>query len=46
MRITFCTGVSLRIIYGVLIHDFPIILTDVITLLLACAILLLKFKYG
>lgn len=42
----FCTGVLLWLIYGLLIHALPVILANVVTLILASAILVLKIKYG
>jgi MtN3 and saliva related transmembrane protein len=45
MLVTFCTGVGLWLIYGVMIGAWPIILANLITLLLALAMLFLKLKY-
>jgi len=42
----FCTGVLLWLIYGLLIHALPVIVANVVTLILASAILVLKIKYG
>ena len=42
----FCTGVLLWLIYGLLIHALPVTLANVVTLILARAILVLKMKYG
>jgi MtN3 and saliva related transmembrane protein len=46
MLITFTTGVVLWLIYGILIQATPIILANVVTLMLAAAILALKIRYG
>jgi MtN3 and saliva related transmembrane protein len=46
MLVTFCTGVFLWLIYGLLIHSLPVILANVVTFLLAGAILALKIKHG
>jgi MtN3 and saliva related transmembrane protein len=46
MLTIFCTGVALWLIYGLLIHSWPVIVANVITLILAGAILILKLKYG
>ncbi|MEA5470930.1 SemiSWEET transporter [Spirulina sp. 06S082] len=45
MFITFCTGVFLWITYGFLIHDIPVILTNIVTGLLASTILWFKLRY-
>ena len=46
MFMTFTTGVLLWLIYGVLIQAPPLIAANVVTLLLAAAILGLKVRYG
>ena len=46
MFMTFTTGVLLWLIYGVLIKAPPLIAANVVTLLLAAAILGLKIRYG
>ncbi len=43
---TFCTGVFLWIIYGLTVGDLPILITNVVTFVLAFTILVFKFKYG
>jgi MtN3 and saliva related transmembrane protein len=45
MFLTFCTGVTLWIIYGLLVRDLPVILTNVATLILATTILWFKLVY-
>jgi MtN3 and saliva related transmembrane protein len=46
MLVIFCTGVALWLVYGLLIGAWPVILANVVTLVLALAILLLKVRYG
>ena len=46
MFLTFCTGVVLWLIYGVMINSQPVIVANCVTLTLASAILALKLKYG
>lgn len=46
MLATFCAGVLLWLVYGILIHSIPVIVANVVTLLLAGAILVLKIKFG
>lgn len=46
MLATFCTGVFLWLVYGVMIQSWPVILANTVTLVLAGAILALKIKYG
>lgn len=43
---TFCSGVFLWLIYGFWIHVLPIILANMVTLVLASLILILKLKYA
>lgn len=45
MYLIFCTGVALWLTYGILISDLPIILTNVVTLLLALSILYFKLTF-
>ena len=42
----FTSGVALWLVYGWLIHVWPIIIANVITLVLAGAILILKIRFG
>jgi MtN3 and saliva related transmembrane protein len=46
MLVIFCTGVALWLVYGLLIGAWPVILANIVTLVLALAILLLKVRYG
>jgi MtN3 and saliva related transmembrane protein len=45
MLLTFCAGIILWLIYGVLEKDTPIIAANSVTLLLACTLLFFKFKF-
>lgn len=45
MFLTFCTGVLLWIIYGILVKDIPLIIANIATLSLASTILWFKLKY-
>jgi MtN3 and saliva related transmembrane protein len=45
MLISFCAGVLLWLVYGILIQAAPVILANLITLILALIILGLKLKY-
>jgi len=46
MYIIFSTGVFLWLVYGLLIHSYPVILANFITLIIALAVLLTKVHYG
>jgi MtN3 and saliva related transmembrane protein len=45
MMITFCTGVFLWLLYGIAIRAMPVVVTNLVTLILALLILILKIKY-
>lgn len=45
MFITFCSGVFLWLVYGILIQDIPVIIANAITFVLASTILWMKLKY-
>jgi MtN3 and saliva related transmembrane protein len=45
MFVVICTGIFLWLIYGILINSLPIILANIVTLIIAGAILILKIKY-
>jgi len=45
MFLSFCIGVILWIIYGLFIMDIPVIVTNIVTLILAGTILFFKLKY-
>jgi len=42
----FCTGVFLWVVYGFLVSDLPVLAANVVTFLLAAAILVLKLRHG
>ena len=46
MYAAFTCGVALWLIYGVLLNEWPIILANGITLLLAGTVLILKLRFG
>ncbi|KAA0227467.1 SemiSWEET family sugar transporter [bacterium] len=46
MFVIFGSGVFLWLIYGILINDAPVIISNAITLVLALTILALKLKHG
>ena len=45
MFLSFCIGVILWIIYGLFIMDIPVLVTNIVTLILAGTILFFKLKY-
>ena len=45
MYATFTTGILLWLIYGMMTHDLPIILANIITFILSFSILILKIRY-
>jgi len=46
MYVLFCAGVGLWLVYGVLIASWPVIVSNVVTLVLSGAVLVLKLKHG
>ena len=46
MYSVFAVGVALWLAYGLLLHAWPIVLTNGITLALAMSILAMKLRYG
>ena len=46
MLVTLCTGVFLWIVYGISLNALPLILANVVTFILAVAILCLKIRYS
>ncbi len=42
----FTLGIVIWLVYGVLIESWPVILANVVTLILAGAVLLMKLKFG
>ncbi len=45
MFIVICTGIALWLVYGILIDSLPIILANLVTLIIAGAILIFKLKF-
>ncbi len=45
MLILLCTGIILWLVYGFSVHDIPIITANIVTLLLASVILVLKIWF-
>lgn len=46
MYALFTTGVALWLVYGLMLMAWPLIVANVITLLLALAILVMKLRFG
>jgi MtN3 and saliva related transmembrane protein len=46
MYLTFTTGVGLWLVYGALRQDWPVILANAITVVLAASVLVLKLRHG
>ena len=46
MYVAFVAGVALWLLFGCLIGNWPIIISNAITLVLALAIIAMKLKYG
>ena len=46
MYIMFCAGVVLWLVYGVMIEAPPVIMSNIITIVLSGAILVLKIRHG
>ncbi len=46
MFLMFAIGVSLWLIYGILIKDIPLIAANAVTSVLAFSILIMKIRYG
>ena len=45
MFVILSTGIFLWIVYGIFIRDLPVVVTNVVTFVLAFTILILKIKY-
>ena len=45
MYVLFCAGVSLWLIYGFLISSWPVIISNLVTLVLSGTVLVLKIKH-
>jgi len=46
MYLVFATGVALWLVFGVMIWNWPIMLANAVTLVLALAIIRMKLRYG
>jgi len=46
MYLLFCAGVSLWLLYGVLITSWPVVVSNFVTLMLSGAVLVLKVRHG
>lgn len=46
MYVLFIIGIILWLVYGVLLHEWPIIIANSITVLLTMIVLVLKIKHG
>jgi MtN3 and saliva related transmembrane protein len=46
MYVLFCAGVSLWLLYGLLIASWPVVAANSVTLVLSGAVLLLKLRHG
>ena len=46
MYVLFCAGVGLWLAYGLLIASWPVIVSNLVTLVLAGAVLVLKLRHG
>lgn len=46
MYAIFTVGIALWLVYGLLIHDLPVMLANGVTLVLAVIVLVLKLRYG
>src|SRR5262249_61356004 len=46
MYVLFCAGVGLWLAYGLLIASWPVVISNLVTLALSGAVLVLKLKHG
>ena len=46
MYAIFTSGVAMWLVYGILLHSWPIIIANSITVCLAGAVLVMKLKFG
>ena len=46
MYIAIAVGISLWLVYGIMLGELPIILSNIVSLVLIFTILVLKIKYG
>jgi MtN3 and saliva related transmembrane protein len=45
MYITFTFGVCMWLLYGFLLDSYPIIISNIVTLILSCTVMFYKIKY-
>jgi len=46
MFVMFCAGILLLVLYGFAINSVPVIITNIVTFILAFIILVLKLRHG
>ena len=46
MYVLFCIGVILWLVYGLLISSWPVVISNVVSLIFSAIILVLKIKHG
>ena len=46
MYLLLCSGIGLWLVYGILIHSWPVIIANAVTLALSGSVLAMKIKFG
>jgi MtN3 and saliva related transmembrane protein len=46
MYLLLCSGIGLWFVYGILIHSWPVIIANGVTLALSGSVLVMKIKFG
>jgi len=46
MYVTFVIGVALWLVYGLMMNAWPIIIANIVTIVLALAVVLMKLRWG
>jgi len=46
MYLLLCSGIGLWLAYGILIHSWPVIIANAVTLALSGSVLIMKIKFG
>ena len=46
MYLMLCSGIGLWLFFGILIHSWPVIIANAVTLALSGSVLLMKIKFG
>ena len=46
MYLLLCSGIGLWLVYGILIHSWPVIIANAVTLALSGSVLLMKIRFG